>query len=154
MRVVLARNDKKLGPRLQAASDADMDCAAGPLAIPPANKDAVLKTPPCGVLRGAGRFSARGLTMAALALALAGNDSIVFDETGLEGAFNADLEWTPDDMSATSPDGQISNALSGGAAELPGYLTAVQEQLGLKLETVKDPVDVLVIDHIERPTEN
>jgi uncharacterized protein (TIGR03435 family) len=50
------------------------------------------------------------------------------------------LEWTPDDL---------SNGASGVS-----IFTALQEQLGLKLESIRGPVDVLVIDHVEQPTPN
>jgi uncharacterized protein (TIGR03435 family) len=75
----------------------------------------------------------------------------VVDRTGLKGDFDIDLKWTPDQMPAGPP--------PPGAPPLPpidpngpSIFTAVQEQLGLKLESSKDAVDVLVIDHIEAPT--
>jgi len=64
----------------------------------------------------------------------------VEDRTGLFGVFDFDLVWTPDETAATD--------LSG-----PSIFTALQEQLGLKLESTKGPVEVLVIDSVERPTE-
>ncbi len=68
----------------------------------------------------------------------------VIDLTGLEGQFEFKLEWTPDNGPAP-PDG----------ASAPSLFTAVQEQLGLKLESRKGPLDVLVVDHAEKvPTEN
>jgi uncharacterized protein (TIGR03435 family) len=64
----------------------------------------------------------------------------VVDETGLNGVFDFTLEWSPEEMK------------TGDGASL---FTALQEQLGLKLEARKGPVDVLVVDHIEKtPTEN
>jgi uncharacterized protein (TIGR03435 family) len=63
----------------------------------------------------------------------------VIDKTGLVGNFDADLKWTPDDK----PD-------DGG----PSIFTAIQEQLGLRLEAAKGPVEVLVIDRAEKPSEN
>jgi uncharacterized protein (TIGR03435 family) len=63
------------------------------------------------------------------------------DQTGLEGRFDFVLRFTPDEANAV-------------ANSSPGLFTAVQEQLGLKLEPVKAPVDVLVIDHVEMPSEN
>lgn len=71
----------------------------------------------------------------------------VQDETGLKGAFDFKLEWEPDEAST----GPQSAAAHTGAS----LFTAIQEQLGLKLEARKGPVEVLVIDHIERtPNEN
>jgi uncharacterized protein (TIGR03435 family) len=67
----------------------------------------------------------------------------VINKTGLTGAFDFHLEWTPEVMSRVQPDN-----------EGPSIFTAVQEQLGLKLEAAKGPVDFLVIDHAERPSDN
>jgi bla regulator protein BlaR1 len=66
----------------------------------------------------------------------------VIDQTGLDGEYDFDLRWAPDAADGDSvPDG-------------PSIFTAVQEQLGLKLEPGKAPVDSIVIDHIERPSIN
>jgi len=75
----------------------------------------------------------------------------VQDQTGLKGVFDFRLEWEPDASSALPDD------LSTPADPRTGssLFTAIQEQLGLKMEARKGPVEVLVIDHIERaPTEN
>jgi len=66
----------------------------------------------------------------------------VIDQTGLTGRFDFVLTWTPDASHTGDP-----NAA-------PGIFTAVQEELGLKLEPTKGPADVLVVDHVERPSEN
>jgi uncharacterized protein (TIGR03435 family) len=67
----------------------------------------------------------------------------VIDKTGLTGKYDLSLKWRPDNQPP-----------SDNSDELPGLFTALQEQLGLKLESSKGPVDTLVIDHIEMPTEN
>ncbi len=67
----------------------------------------------------------------------------VIDKTGLQGNFNADLHWTPDERADAQPD-------DAG----PSIFTAIQEQLGLRLESSKGPVEVLVIDRAEKPSEN
>jgi uncharacterized protein (TIGR03435 family) len=69
-------------------------------------------------------------------------DGPVTDKTGLTGKYDITLDWAPDALGAASEDGG------------PSIFTAVQEQLGLKLEPTKGPVDVMVIDHVEKPTEN
>ena len=70
----------------------------------------------------------------------------VVDKTGIIGEFRIDLSYTPDTPAVPS---------SGAAADRgPDIFTAIQEQLGLKLESVKGPVQVLVIDHVEKPSEN
>ena len=69
-------------------------------------------------------------------------DRPVVDQTGLKGRYDLKLQWTTDEAQTPQPDAP------------PGLFTAIQEQIGLKLEPVKAPDDVLVIDHIERPSEN
>jgi uncharacterized protein (TIGR03435 family) len=76
-------------------------------------------------------------------------NQVVVDRTGLNGRYDVDLEWQPDQLPQRSP----------GAGDVPptdmnrsSIFTAVQEQLGLKLQATKAPVDVIVIDHVEQPT--
>src|SRR5208283_4735022 len=71
----------------------------------------------------------------------------VVDRTGIAGRYDLTVKWTPDDR-VPSADG--SDASRSG----PSLYTAIQEQLGLKLEPTRGPVEVLVIDHIEKPSEN
>ena len=72
-------------------------------------------------------------------------DRPVIDKTGLAGKFDLSLKWRPDNRPPSD---------NGSDDELPSLFTAVQEQLGLKLESSKGPVNTLVIDHVEMPTEN
>jgi uncharacterized protein (TIGR03435 family) len=75
----------------------------------------------------------------------------VQDQTGLKGVFDFRLEWEPD-ASPAHPDGMPAPADPRAGSSL---FTAIQEQLGLKLDSRKGPVGVLVIDHIENtPTKN
>jgi uncharacterized protein (TIGR03435 family) len=67
----------------------------------------------------------------------------VRDETGLKGDFAFTLDYT---RGMTESDAE--------APSRPSLFTAVREQLGLKLESAKGPVEVLVIDHVEKPSEN
>jgi uncharacterized protein (TIGR03435 family) len=68
----------------------------------------------------------------------------VIDQTNLKGRYDFDLRWTPEGRSDEE----------AGANPPPGLLTAIQEELGLKLNATKGPAKVLVIDHVERPSEN
>jgi uncharacterized protein (TIGR03435 family) len=78
-------------------------------------------------------------------------DRPVIDKTGLTGAFNGELHWTPDDVQP-SPPGAGDSALPDSG---PSIFTALQEQFGLKLIARRGPVEVVVIDHVEKlPTEN
>ena len=76
-------------------------------------------------------------------------DRPVVDRTGLSGKFDFTLEWTSDES-------QFGGALPPPPAEpaKPGLFVALQEQLGLKLEALKGPVETMVIDRVERPSEN
>ncbi len=74
----------------------------------------------------------------------------LLDRTGLQGDFDFSLHYTPDDGSM--PDD--GSAVDPNAPSSVSIFTAIQEQLGLKMERTKGPVSVLVIDHIEKPTEN
>jgi uncharacterized protein (TIGR03435 family) len=75
---------------------------------------------------------------------------VVIDKTGLTGNFDFELKWTPDRMPPGAPSG--TPALPANDPNAPSIFTALQEQLGLKLESAKNLVEVLVIDHVERPT--
>lgn len=90
-----------------------------------------------------GEFSAKGIPISLLAGKLAEElGRPVIDKTGLTGKYDFNLQWTPDDgEQKTDP-------------SRPSLFTAAQEQLGLKLESQKGPVEVLIVDRAERPTEN
>lgn len=82
----------------------------------------------------------------------------VLDRTGLTGRFNFQLEWTPDGEMEGGPrgPGQSEKAAAVGAPDPagPSLFTALQEQLGLKLESAKGPGEMVVIDRAEKPSEN
>jgi uncharacterized protein (TIGR03435 family) len=80
-------------------------------------------------------------------------DKPVLDKTGLAGMFDFSLTWTPDESQFTSMGIHVTPPTDNPNAPL-GLFTAIQEQLGLKLEPQKIPAEIIVIDHIERPSEN
>jgi bla regulator protein blaR1 len=93
-----------------------------------------------------GHIAALKMSMARLAGSLAADvGSQVVDETGLPGECAFTLDWNPDDIQGLGRDGN---------SDRPSVFTALEEQLGLKLEAVKRPVDQLVIDRTEKPSEN
>jgi len=106
---------------------------------------------------GPANIAAGGQTLAQLATLLSGRvGRPVVDRTGLTGTFDITLTWTPDQI----PQG-VAGPPPPGAPPFPAIdpngpsiFTAVQEQLGLKLESTKGPVDVVVIDRAEHPTED
>ena len=93
---------------------------------------------------GSRYLNAQGVTIAMIAQELAQDvGRVVMDKTGIEGRFDVDLKWTPDD-----------EATAGNADAAPSIYTAVQEQVGLRLDAEKGPVEVLVVDRLEGPSEN
>ena len=98
-----------------------------------------------GVLKG-------GMTMTDMTVTFSRwMDKAVLDRTGLTGTFDVELQFSSEGLpGVTTGPPEVERPPSEG----PFIFTAVQEQLGLKLESTKGPVDVLVIDHAEKPTEN
>ena len=133
--LVVARPNGQLGPGLRRRQDS---CER--FVPPPGGPDLTGNTPLCGYLRGGqGTLNYRGVSLSALFRpnALGGLDRLVIDRTQLQGLFDIDLTWA------------VETAIS---SDVPSLFTAVQEQLGLKPESQHAPVEVLVIDHAERPT--
>jgi len=98
-----------------------------------------------------GHISARKLTIArfAYSLSLFVSRDIV-DKTNLSGELDMDLHWLPDQM----PSVTSGRLLSPVDSTAPPLFTAIQEQLGLKLEPSRGPVEVLVIESVDKPTED
>lgn len=90
----------------------------------------------CRIQSAGGHYSAVGLTLNDFMIFLSSTvERVVIDRTRLQGRYDVELDWS-----------------SEPGSDKPSIFTAVQEQLGLKLESDRAPVDVIVIDHIERPT--
>jgi len=107
--------------------------------------------------RGLGNLPAANATMSDLAALLLGAvlDRPVIDQTGLSGRFDFTLNWTPDETQFASlgvrrptPSGELPPDAP------PDLFTSIQQQIGLKLETKKLPVDVFIIDRVEKPSAN
>jgi bla regulator protein BlaR1 len=112
-------------------------------------KLSVTQSPHRGINAGQGTMLGEAASMADLTSKLSRlMQRPVLNNTGLEGNFDFKLEWTPD-LGPSAPDGQPVDT-SGG----PSIFTALREQLGLRLEATKGPVDVLVVDHVDKPSEN
>ena len=137
---VLARSDGRLGPQLR------------PTECPDLESDIKQLRPCVNMSFGVGRLTARGAPLKPFLEYLAPSVSrVIIDRTGLTGRYDANLEWTP--AQPASPSSGIPNTTPTDPNR-PTIFTAIQEQLGLKLEPARAPVDVLVIDHVEHPTEN
>ena len=147
--LVLARSDGRLGPGLRASS---IDCAALVAAARGRGEplpNTINGRPACGTRSTRGSIVTTAVAMADFARNLAPQTGRpVVDRTGLSGAFDIDLMWTPDQ--ASGPDGPPPAAGGDGVS----LFAAIQEQLGLKLDAQRAPVDTLVIDSAERPVED
>ncbi len=141
--LIVARPDGKLGsalrvvdvdrcPEVMARAEASARSGQPPASPVPSQRIE------CGLRSRPGTLTGGSITIEPLAQRLSEIiGRVVLDRTGLTRRFDLDLTWAPDQ----SPD-----------AAGPSIFTALQEQLGLKLESTRGPVEVLVIDHIERPT--
>jgi uncharacterized protein (TIGR03435 family) len=145
----------KTGPKLQPSREGSCTpYVTG--APPPTTKPGEPRPDYCGFQRTAmGALNGKAVTMAELAKTLSRSytsmlERNVIDGTGLTGKFDIHLTWAVDPAGAHN--GAIDNTASDATG--PSIFTALQEQLGLKLESTKGPVEVLVIDHIEKPSGN
>jgi bla regulator protein blaR1 len=141
--LVTARN----GPKLRKA--ADQDCAASVTACH-------------GFSGNPARMSGVAVDMSDLALLLSSYAGrTVLDKTGVQGLYDIKLQWNP--FGDRAPSGEDVPRAPGAEARegprpdfssLPSLFTALEQQLGLKLESRRGPVEVYVIDRVERPSEN
>ena len=141
--LMLAKASGEFGPGFRRNDARECDKPMPPF---PAIEGAL--EPAFGFLCGADGFNtrhlgARGMTLNYMLIGLARTslDRPVVDHTGLTGKFDWEVEWVPDDL-------QVDGARR---PEGPGIFEAFRDQLGLRLEPARDRVDVLVIDHAERP---
>jgi uncharacterized protein (TIGR03435 family) len=147
--LVLARPDGKLGPALKPTTQ---DCAAmiaaargGPPPGPPPGPNSPVV---CGMRGLPGRLVAGAMPMSLLASNLSGQvQRIVVDRTGLSGAWDFEITFAPE-RPLNPPPGVEFPAADPNA---PSLFTAMQEQLGLKLQSTKGPVEVLVVERVEQP---
>jgi uncharacterized protein (TIGR03435 family) len=100
-----------------------------------------------------GKVTAQGVPLDKLANQLTeALHQIVQNKTGLKGKYDFTLDWTPDEDHDGGP--LRDNGAPAADPSGPGIFTALQEQLGLKLESQKSAIPVFVVDHVERPSEN
>ncbi|MGO4882758.1 MAG: TIGR03435 family protein [Bryobacteraceae bacterium] len=152
--LVVAKN----GPKFHETTAPAMDPAAENRPLGPPAPGAPM---PRGSIRmtGRGELTLTGIGITQFADVLSRQlGLLVVDKTGLKGEYDFTLKWTPDEgqgqmfrgAGGPPPDGAPPPPDASG----PSIFTALQEQLGLKLESQKGPVDTIVIDHVERPSEN
>lgn len=139
---VIARADGQLGPAMRAAT---LDCS------PSNTANRVL----CGTRIATGLVQGKSVNWRVVLDQLPSEvGRPVIDRTGLTGMFEVTLEWTPDPAAMPSPDAAARAAAAAAAAgdRAVTIFTALQEQLGIRLQPARAPLDVLVVDRVERPT--
>jgi uncharacterized protein (TIGR03435 family) len=165
--LVNANSGGRLGPKLIRSTTTEAECQrigadrlAGRASGPPPPPGAPW---PCAWLGFRNRLLYSALPLEELASHLSGQmQRVVVDRTGLTGRFDFDFTWTPDQL--PPPDAPERIVVGGTEINLTsgvkidpngaGLLTALREQLGLKLESTRAPVEVFVIDDVRRPTPN
>ena len=161
--LVFAASDERRGPSLTPAA---VDCvafardraaaAARGTPLPPVQQPG--ERPTCGTMTGRGRLSGGGVTMEQMALTLSQyTGRMVVDRTGVNGNFDYELRFAHNpSLRGRGPGGGLpvppepEDSSAGGVS----IFAAVQDQLGLKLNAQRAPVDVLVIDSVQHPTDN
>lgn len=150
--VVYALVPAKGGPKLRLSADQTSPDVNGP-----APNGA---GPNHGAIRmGSGLMLGNAVPLSRFATFLSQRvDRLVIDRTNLSGRFDIQLQWAPGSGDIA---GDFAPSIIGASGETltadpsgPSLFTAIQEQLGLRLESARAPVDLFVIDHVERPTPN
>ena len=150
--LVLANRDGRLGPQLRRSeADCNTLVARGRISptLPPPPPPSSGQVPLCGIQVGPGlRIGNQDIPTIARLLSRAVGRPVI-DHTRLNGPFDLSLDFDTSGLPgfATPPGVNPPNT-----AERPSLYTALQEQSGLKLEAGRGPIDILVIDHVERPT--
>ena len=130
--LVSASADRRRGPALRVST---LDCST-----PETRSKCATRISPRSI-------TATGMTMARLALTLSAVvGRVVADDTGIDGGYDFELTFAPE---GPLPPGATPQPQD---ADAPGIFTALREQLGLRLDGRRSPVEVLVIDRVERPS--
>jgi bla regulator protein blaR1 len=144
--MVLARGDRASFPGLRSVPDACGDAMKSMTNAPPRSGP-----PPCSFGGPPGKLIGTGVTLTMLGYVLSNNvGRLVVDRTWLSGSFDIELTYDPASV-AKAPPGTQPGPPTPADNAAPSIFTALQEQLGLRLESTRGPVDVLVVDAAERP---
>jgi len=145
--LVLARQDRRIGSALRSVPEA---CAGAMKAMADRTRTG---PPPCSFRAAEGKLIGTGVTMTMMANVLSGFvGRLVVDRTELAGSFDFELTFDPSLAAPAPPGAQLGPALRDDTP--PSIVTALREQLGLKLDPTRAPVEVLIVDSAEPPTEN
>jgi uncharacterized protein (TIGR03435 family) len=149
---VMARADGRLGPRMQPSTPATAAYCASQR-LPPGSRPAADPARLCGTRQSLGTASGGDAPLAALFRFVSQQAGrAIVDRTSLTGNFDYDLTWTPDQFANRETPAVVNgNAID---PQGPSLFTALQEQLGLKMDPQRGMVDVVVVARLERPTED
>jgi uncharacterized protein (TIGR03435 family) len=152
--LVVAKN----GPKLQESKPIVADPDATPAPGPGRGGRGGRGGPGLGMMGRGGPLTGQQVPMEMLAVVLTTIlNRPVMNKTGLTGNYDFTLTWTPDDSQAQGPAGGKpidQPSLPATDPNGPSIFTAIQDQLGLKLESGKGPIEIIVIDHVEKPSGN
>jgi uncharacterized protein (TIGR03435 family) len=149
---VLAVTIAKGGPKLQPPNCVTFDQNQPPVIRPDQARPAYCGTAPYQQNAAAFKITGSGVTMAELIRSLSTfSDQPLVDRTGYTQKFNATVEWYVEPIKSPGSDDRLPQSADPPG---PSLITALQQQLGLKLESAKGPIEVLVVDKVERPAEN
>jgi uncharacterized protein (TIGR03435 family) len=138
--LIIVRSDGRLGPHIRRP--ANDYCAQRAKAAEKTPPPPMGTGPVCGIRGNSEELTAGAFPINGFARFLAGEvDRVVIDRTGLTGEWDFQLKWSPPNAPSPDPD-------------RPSIFTALEEQLGLRLEPTTGPVEVMVIDSVEPPTPN
>lgn len=148
--LVKARADGTSGPSLRKSPDEPCTPSAPPPGVPPTGQ---LPRPVCGqIIFGRNQLKGEKTPLSSLAAVLTTIiGRTVVDRTGLSGRFDLGVEWTQDEFLSSGAPGAVAPQANDAG---PSIFTAIKEQLGLKLDPQKGPVEVLVIDRAEKASGN
>jgi uncharacterized protein (TIGR03435 family) len=154
--LVRVRGDGQPGPRLRRSTG---ECTARRAAV----QNGTSTNPPrppgpggCGVSTRLGRIAFGGSPVSAVANVLSPLvQRVVVDRTGLTGEWEFELTFTPDPSTLSLPPGfPLPPVAANADPNAASLFTALEEQLGLKLQPARGPVEMLVVDRVQQPTDN
>ena len=153
--LVMLKNTGKPAPGLAEISEGScVERDPGGAPLPPPSIGQPINKMPCGMMRmGPDQMFGTSQPLSQLANVLSRMlGRTVIDKTGSDKKYNIQLQWSPDQSQSFQlpPDAPRPQFDPNG----PSIFTALQEQLGLKLESKKGPVEILMIDHADKPSEN
>lgn len=148
----LARGDGRPGPRLQPVTP-DLAQYCQGQRLPEAQRPAADPAVFCGMRQALGSVQGKDLPLTALWRFVSQQAGrAIVDRSGLTGNYAFELTWTPEQFANRETPAVVNgNTIDPNG---PSLFTALQEQLGLRLDAQRGPVDVLVVNRLDRPTEN